>query len=317
MLNTNCLLSCEDIKRTRLITVLGKEIEVKNYICSKDGINYKEKPKQTKLRLSICPTSFCAAYCPFCIATEIKKQNRIDLKKLEYVLRELKRDDLIFTTSITGGEPFTDIELLNEVISMVFDIFGKDMELSLNTNGFALNEIHRVKHLELLESVHVSRHHYDDKINESIFGIRMPSANELKEIFASVHIDDLFVLNCMLLKDYINGPEEAHKMLDFASFVNAYKISFIECSPANSYCIEQAVKYDDALKKDDPSLLFTRGFQDFEFCRCSDGIYVAKDGSIMEFYGRSTKPDGCQYCRGLVFGSDNHLRSGFNGDIIY
>ena len=111
MQNTNSCASCD---RTRKITLFGKELQVKDYICSEDGIHYRRKPEDIKLQLSICPTSYCSAHCPFCIAKNTGKKDRIDLKKLEAVLEKLKEEKIVCGVTFTGGEPFTDVGLPDE-----------------------------------------------------------------------------------------------------------------------------------------------------------------------------------------------------------
>lgn len=66
-----------------------------------------------------------------------------------------------------------------------------------------------------------------------------------------------------------------------------------------------------------PALLFTRGFQDYTFCRCQDGIYVSPQGRLIEFYGRHSEPGGCEYCRGLVLTPEGALTAGFGGPVLY
>lgn len=302
--------------RTRRVCVLGKQLELKNYICSQDGVHYPPKPEQIKLQLTICPTAYCAAACPFCIATNTASRDCVDLKKLEGVLMRLKQEQLVRGVSISGGEPFTDVELLDRVITLVYEILGFDTEISVTTNGIQLHRIHEITHLEKLDALHISRHHYDDAINRSIFGIDVPTKEQLKTILHSVTYRDLFVLNCMLLKDYIGTAEQARAFLDFAIEVGAGKVAFIGCAPVNTFAREQALPYSQVLRQADPSLLFTRGFQDYEFCKCQDGVYVSAQGEIIEFYGRDTYADGCNYCRGFVYGADNYLRDGFNGNVI-
>ena len=109
MQNTNSCRSCDGIIKTRTVKVLGKELKLKNYICSADGIHYKQKPEEIRLQLSICPTSFCNAACPFCIATNTEKKQCIDLEKLKVCLQKLKDENIVRGVSFTGGEPFTDI----------------------------------------------------------------------------------------------------------------------------------------------------------------------------------------------------------------
>jgi molybdenum cofactor biosynthesis enzyme MoaA len=316
MQNTNSCRSCDAVVKTRTVNVLGKELKLKNYVCSADGIHYKQKPEDIQLQLSICPTSFCEATCPFCIAKNTNQKQFVDLVRLEECLKRLHDENLVRGISFTGGEPFTDVKLLNDIINLVYKTFGNSIEVSVTTNGTNLHRMHEIEMLSYLEALHISRHHYDDRINSELFGVRVPTKDELSEILHSVSYKDLFVLNCMLLKDYIGTQEDVHKFLDFAIEVGAGKVAFMACSPINDFAKEQTMDYTTVLRSDDISLLFTRGFQDFDLCRCQDGVYASSTGEIIEFYGRNTSGINCEYCRGFVYGADNHLRVGFNGEII-
>ena len=109
----------ENLKRTAQISLFGKKIIVKNYLCAKNGCPYKQKPEPLELQLSIVPTFYCGARCSFCsAAASAGNRSFLDIKKLEKVLRELDSKKVIRGISITGGEPFTDINLLNEIIEM-------------------------------------------------------------------------------------------------------------------------------------------------------------------------------------------------------
>ncbi len=317
MENTNYFPYYDNAGKIKTINLFGKELAVKNYICSEDGIYYRRKPKETVLQLSVCLTSRCMASCPFCSAGNTNEEKKIDLKKLERVLTEIKKEVRILCVSFTGGEPFDDIKLLDEAVSVVFGVFGFDMQVSVKTNGIRLMDMHKIKYLPQIDTIHISRHHYDDAVNDRLFGIHMPGTEELREIIHSVEYRDIFVINCLLLKNAVSTPAEAHKMLDYAIYLGVPKISFITCMPVNKFAAEQRIRFDDVIREDDSSLLFTRGYHDFDVCRCKDGIYVSDKGDIVEFYGRTTEPQACSYCRGLVYGADNRLRNGFQGQVIY
>lgn len=318
MQNINYCQSCKIGEKTREINILGKPITVKNYICSADGINYKEKPENIKLQLFVNMLTFCPANCRFCVAKNTKQDKKIDIDKFKSVMKLLKAEDRIRGIKITGGEPFYDIELLNEVISAIYDIFGYQMEVAISTNGTGLENLKKIKDLEHIETIHLSRHHYDDNVNRELFGNikNIPDKKSLKNIIGSVSYKDIFVLNCILLKDYINSSDEAHKFMDFAIDIGAPKVGFMTCSQVNGYAKEQSIPYEAVIKEDDPALLFTRGFFDYDYCHCSDGVYSSEDGRIVEFYGKSTKMEDYAYCRGLVYDADDHLKDGFGGNII-
>ncbi len=322
MTNIKCSPSSDNnmgkIERTRTINLFGNQFEIKNYNCAKNGGEYRLKPEIPKLQVSILPTGFCNAKCPFCISEKTNNdRNFISLQALERTLHELNKTQIVRGISITGGEPFTDIVLLDETINMIFEILGDDTELSLNTNGKRIKDILNLKSLMKLDQVHISRHHYDERINNEIFGIDMPTNQELKEALDAVSYCNLFVFNCMLLKDYISTPEDVYKYLDFAIETGAGKASFITVSPVNQFALKQRIDYQDVIRKDDPHFLFTKNYTDFEWCRCDDAIYCSDEGKTIELYGRTTNTDTCNYCRGFSFNSDNKLRIGYTGDVIF
>ena len=317
MQNTNCCPSCKEADRTRVIDILGKPVRVKDYICSADGIRYLKKPENIQLQLSVCPTSFCPGHCAFCIAKETKVHRSLDIRKFRKAMELLKAEDRVRGVKITGGEPFYDVKLLKEVVAVLYETFGTELELSISTNGMGLEHIHEIPHLSRIEAIHVSRHHYDDSVNRMLFGgAAVPDASRIKEIVRSVSFPDLFVLNCMLLKGFIDSREEVHRFLDFSIGVGVPKVGFMDCTPINPFAEEHRISYEDVIRDEDASLLFTRGFYDHEFCHCRDGVYASPEGDVIEFYGRSTNTDGCKYCRGLVYDADDHLRDGFGGEII-
>ena len=316
MQNICCCPSCEENSRTRWIEIFGKRLEVKSQICSSDGIYYRQKKEPIRLQLSISPTAYCPAACPFCVAGQPKGPEKLDLRKLETVLLRLKELDLVRGVKITGGEPFADVTLLDEVVSLCFAVLGEELELAVSTNGYRLEEMHRLRQLPLLETIHISRHHYDDGRNRAFFGGGpVPDGARLREIVSTVSYRDLFVFNCMLLRDGINSPEEAHRFMDFALETGVPKVGFMTCMPCNDYAREQSIPYEAVIRREDPALLFTRHFYDHEACHCSDGVYLSPRGELEEFYGRSTA-QYYAYCRGLSFEEDNRLHAGFGGEIL-
>lgn len=318
MKNINCSQCYNQPPRSKQAIIFDKTIEIKNTRCSKNGIDYEELPPDTKLQLSILPTDFCQGSCRFCIASSsIKRHDILDINKLEKALIEIKNRDMLRGVSITGGEPFNTPSLVNEIVNMCFDMFGLECEISINTNGFALDRINQIEKLPFVDAIHISRHHYDEKINESIFGIPMSSNEQLKDFISGLRNKKQIVLNCMLLKDYISTTEDVHRYLDFAISVGAQKASFITGLKVNDYCNNQIVDFEDVIKEDDESMLFTRGFQDYDLCKCQDGIYVNDNGKFIQLYGRKVGSGTCSYARGFVFTPQNQLKLGYNGQVVF
>ena len=316
MPNTDCF-PYSDRPRGSRAAILGRDVELKNYICAPDGVHYRLKEGQIRLQLSILLTRYCDAACPFCIAAPTDDPRVLDPAVLEKVLLLLRKEDRVRGISITGGEPFSHPDVLDEAVSMIFRIFGYGMEITIYTNGTGLAHLGGIRELKHVDTVHISRHHWMDGKNEALFGRPMPSGEELREAIASVSIRDLFVLNCMLLRGWVETPEDAHRYMDFAIDTGAGKVSFITGMPVNGFVRERQVLYEEVLRKEDPLLLFTRGFQDGEYCRCQDGVYVSPGGQLMEFYGRHTESGGCAFCRGLVLTPEGTLTAGFGGPALY
>lgn|GEM_PF-1183495 len=305
----------KEIQLVKEVNIFGKSVRLKNYGCSQDGGPYPEKEMPLKMKLSICPTQFCAGGCPFCVAAKtISRKGFLDIEKLRTALLELKRSEIVSNISITGGEPFTDVIILNEIVEMIFEIFGLEIQLSINTNGIGLGELSKIKKYLFIDTIHISRHHYDDDINRRYFNLDVPTEEELTEIVGGVKDKRLFVFNCLLLKDGIGTKEEAKKFMEFADRVRVPKVGFVTVMPINPYTEMNRVSYRDVLDREDPEILFRKCFTDFEYCHCTDGIYAAESGRIVHFYGRETEFGGPDYARGLIYTPDNALRTGFGED---
>ena len=302
--------------RYREIDLLGTRIRVKGYVCAPEGEAYRPKPEKIKLQLTILLTRYCDAHCPFCIAAPTTDPTRVDPDRLRGTLMRLLEADCVRGISVSGGEPFTDARLLDEIIRLVFEVFGYGMEVTLDTNGSGIRRLQALRDLYRLDTVHISRHHWDDTRSGQIFGRQMPTADELREVIRSVACPDLFVLNCLLLRSGVCTPEDAHRYLDFALELGAGKVAFITASAVNVWTAEHRVSFDEVLRDEDPCLLFTRGYRDFARCRCRDGVYLSPRGRLIEFYGRCTENSGDGYCTGLVIEPDGTLRAGFTGPII-
>ncbi|MBR6897829.1 MAG: radical SAM protein [Lachnospiraceae bacterium] len=302
------------IKKTTDLTIFGKTIPVKNYICSKNGCPYTLKKPPVRIQLSVCPTYMCGANCRFCSASGSRREGYLDLKALERTLVEMKRTDSLRGIGITGGEPFTDVGLLNEIVQMIFDVLGLEVQLSINTNGTGLKDIHRIKRLEFVDTIHISRHHYEDARNDAYFGVKTADTRLIKETVESVYDPKLFVFNCLLLADGIGTKEEMVRFLDFTAHTGVPKAAFVTPMVVNEYTKKNRVSYRELFDRGDDRFLFTKEFADFDNCRCTDGVYVSPEGKLVEFYGRETVYGCCDYVRGLVLGADGVLRTGFSED---
>lgn len=300
----------------RELNLMGSRIPVRGYICARDGGDYLPKPDTLKLQVTILLTRFCNAHCFFCIAAPTTDPARVNPERLRETLLKLKKADCVRGVTITGGEPFTDPALLDEIIRLVFEIFGYETEITLDTNGSGIHKLAEIRDLMHLDKVHISRHHWDDGQNNRIFGCAMPAADELRSVIRGIDCPDLFVFNCMLLRSGVADREGAHRYMDFALEAGAGQAAFITADPVNEMTAAQRVNFEDVLKDDDPDLLFTRSYRDFDRCRCRDGVYVSPKGQLIRFYGRCTSSRKTGFSNGLVIEPDGTLRAGFHGAVI-
>lgn len=315
MVNSSSCRSCDG--RAARIQAFGTEFPVKALRCSPDGVHYEQKRNLRHLQITLCPTFRCAGSCPFCAAAPDRdRPGRLDPARTERLLRRLKEEDLVRGVDFSGGEPLADAALLDELVELVFSVLGRETEVSIHTNGTNLDQLLRIRSLPWIDAIHISRHHYDNQRNRRLFGCAVPDGAALREIARAVPFREQLVFNCVLLRDEIGSPEEAHRFLDFALDVGVPKTGFITVMPVNDYARAQRVPYQEVLRPDDPALLFTRRFYDGGICSCADGVYAAEDGRVTEFYGRGTCPGDPGYARGLVFTPDHVLRAGFGGPVI-
>ncbi len=207
-------------------------------------------------------------------------------------------------------------ELVDRIIDVITEAFDRFVEIDMVTNGFDFAQIKHLKHLEDLDSIHLSRHKIDDSENNAVFGVPVVLANEIKYIVSSLSDPAKVVFNCILMKTGINSVKAISNYLEFAASVNVRNTSFIGMAPANSFCIENYVdpgSFDFGL---DPRFAIWNRFQDHEFCKCSSGSYRAESKPV-RFYYRCIGSKRAPYARQLVYTADNKLLAGFDGKEIH
>ncbi len=125
-------------------------------------------------------TDKCNAKCDFCIEQNCKFNDNESkfLVNLEKILQEMSDSGILFSVSVTGGEPtlFNHFEELCEVLSRYNIGF-----LTMNTNGY-LVEKYLDKIDKLFDFINISRHSIEDKRNDDIFHTKVLSIDELKSL---------------------------------------------------------------------------------------------------------------------------------------
>lgn len=298
------------MKMFKEIEIFNEKVPVRNYLCSTNPDKIIEGDYYFNLYIKI--TDYCNAKCPFCINQSSKpKKEEIDLNKLEIVLRELDSKKLLNRISITGGEPFLYIDRLNKIINKIFEVVPKAC-VTINTNGINFDKIKQIDKLSQLEGIHISRHHYDDKINNDIFKVKTATNKEIKELYDSMANDHLIRLNCLLIDGYIDSKDKVKEFLEYARKIGVFRVGFVSLMPGNDYCKDHFINYNDIFKDLDEQFFKTFHYYDSNICECSNGLYIASNGKVVEYYARMTKELDCDYMRQLVYTPSNELSLGFN-----
>ena len=158
--------------------------------------------------LSVIMPVGCNAKCNFCYW---KKNEGLTLDRFKFICNTLP--EIFKQCSITGGEP-TIHPFLIDFLKIAKNRFEK---VVLNTNGFNL----RKEHIENVNYINISRHHYDDIYNEAIFKTSsIPSKQQLKKLCSYGNI----TLNCFLPNDF-KDYTFILKYISFAKELNA-KVAF-------------------------------------------------------------------------------------------
>ena len=207
------------------IELFGHELIVRDSLCTTNTDVLKIV--NPSLRLYIKLTDVCNANCLFCANGETKDFGDIDFSKLEFIIRYLLDKNLLHGISITGGEPMVNPDKMNDLLNLIYGI-APNMEVAISTNRFNFREFVNMEYVNNLESIHISRHHYEDRINENIFGSKLV-ANTDDIIYLLESLDDkrIININTMVMKGYINNLSSIKKMLDYVGDIGVYKNGFV------------------------------------------------------------------------------------------
>ena len=297
------------------VELFGKKVVVRDYLCSTDpNVIMDAIPS---LRLYIKLTDFCNADCLFCANGNSKDFGNIDFKKLEFVISYLKEKNLLHGISITGGEPMLNPDKMNDLLSMIFKIDPK-MEVAISTNGFNLDKFVGMDHVNDLESIHISRHHYDDMVNQEIFSSDSVASFEDIMLLQDSLVDKKIInINTLVMKGYIDDLVHIKMMLDHVGEMGVYKNGFVSLMKCNEFSRERFINFNDIFNNLDEKFFLGHHFYSREYCECVDGMYLTSYGKMVEFYARMVKDCSCPYTTQLVYTSDNKVTAGFGKKVLY
>lgn len=291
-----------------LIDFCGKQIAVKEFDCQLGSL----RPGRLKpfVNLFVKVTNGCNAHCRFCSnAGTPATAGSFDVPKLISIIRRLQEASIrVNRINITGGEPSIVADRVADILRQVEDNHLDSVHLHLNTNGLLPQSQELMRHPRW-DSVSMSLHHYDiDRLSE-LYGCKIPESAFLLEGVDKQRLN----ASCNLVKGYIDNPEEAHKMLDFALQLGIPRIGFVALMKVNDYCKERFIDLEDIHIDTIPHVYFTKSMNRGDDCKCSNYLYN-KDLKILEIYMRNYANP--MYCESSLVYDGEYLRQGFHQDNI-
>ena len=284
------------------VSLFDTTIDVKKYSCS---YNKQQSEKlDPYVNLYIKTTDICQANCQFC---EFHKATgkQFDLDKLKEVVQELNdRDIEINKINFTGGEPMLNPEIMEEALSIVPDTY-----ITINTNGFNWGKT--IELSDKITCISLSRHHYNDAINSSIFKTNTPTLNDIEKFPDKVKLH----ARCNMIAGYIDCQEEAIKYIDTLADKGVMDFGFVSLMKINSFCEENFIDHS-ILQWGKTGRTHICYEQDrFGVCSCKNFLYYTEKGQLVKMYSRVNE-DFTYEASNLVFDIDT-LKQGFSGKIIY
>lgn len=312
-------MKCLDSCRGETISLFRKQIPIRSYGCKNSDLKevYKYEPNHVNLFIQL--ENRCNANCSFCEYHGNKVD--FDFKKLEVVINEIEQVTQLGKLNITGGEPTLDLSKFDEMMLLVKEQVldkGYTPEVTLNTNGVYLNDM--LKYEDILDSIGLSHHHYNDNLNYEIFGTKNVANNsDIKDFQNNVKNKHLVQLRCNAIKGYIDNVYELKNYLDTAISLNCYDCGFVTLMPLNDYCVEHQINFDNLLNSDILNILKIREYTRYEcgesVCLCNNYVYNDSHGNFCKFYRRLFCT--CDLVAGQLVYDGQNLRLGFGGDVIY
>lgn len=297
------------------INLFDKDIPVKNELCSTNKDKFLVV--RPKLRLYIKLTDNCNANCLFCFNKTSSDYGKIDLKKLKYVINYLYSLDRLQGISITGGEPLTDKKVLFQILDIIYNI-DRNIEVQISTNGYDILKLLDYPDINILESIHISRHHYDEEVNKRIFNSNnVPTSKEIYLFQDKLEDKKIVNMNTVVMKNYIGNLEEIKKMLDYVGELGVYKNGFISLMNCNEFTNKEFINFNDIFSNLDGDFFQGHHFYARDYCECVDGIYLTKYKKLVEYYARMIKNNIPNYSTNLVYTSNNQVTLGFSNKVLY
>lgn len=202
------------------------------------------------MNISIITPGGCSAKCDFCF-WEIKKTPKNYISKLYNFLSTIESGR--FSLSITGAEP-TESVYLYHILKMISSMKNKFTKVVMTTNGSRLMDFINIEeNLNVLQKavdhINISRHHYNENVNERIFNSKnIPTNDEVMQIITFLNMVGIDVTFNCVLTDMMNDKENVINYIVHAKNMHASAVTFRDAHDGDSITINPVEKIFSSYK---------------------------------------------------------------------
>jgi len=211
------------------------------------------------LRISV--TDRCNFRCVYCMPKEVFGKDYTFLPRRELLsFEEIERIARVFVglgvekIRLTGGEPLLrkDLEYLIELLATLTTPHGKDVELTLTTNGSLLSRKAQSLRDAGLKRITVSLDSVDDTVFERMNGVGFPAALVLEGIDAALQVGLAPVKVNMVVKRGVNDAQILPMARHFrGTGVEVRFIEFMDVGTSNGWNMESVVPSSEVVRSID------------------------------------------------------------------
>lgn len=269
----------------------------------------------------------CNAKCPFCVS-KMTHKNGIDqtfLNPEEIKTNFYKRfksactyakDCGVSTVLLTGkGEPTIHPNEITNTLGKLEDWNFPFVELQTNGIRFHTMKDEFIEHLSKwchhgLTTVAISIVHYDDWMNESIYGTHI----DLKEVINNLHEIGLSIrLCCMMVDGYIDGVTRIQDLIQYARKLNVEQLT-VRPIKKPKICMNQKI----AKFIDKHTLSYSQAItiQEHLDSKGTKLLELMHGATVYDYQGQNIcisdcltlEPEKGEEIRQLIFYPDGHIR---------
>ena len=294
---------------TETIEIFGKKIPLRTHYCSLFGQTPDEVDEPT-LTLYV-RTKFCNAKCAFC--TFANTAEKFNESKYIEVIKEITSKIKLKKIAFTGGEPTLYWDQFKSMVNIAKDL-SPDSKLTMNTDGLRLQRLFEDPISNIFTNIHISRHHWDDNINNEIFKTKTPTGEILKYIQTLSENPYQVQLSCNLIKGYMDSKDKLYQYLEWVNTLGINNVGFVSLMPVNQYSRDNFIMFN---MKDLVNERFnvTKEWSYKNACHCTNYVYIPEDleRTIRVYHKNTFAPFDINET--IVFDGEN-VKLGFEGEII-